>query len=59
MFLAREMTGLSLNQIGEYFGGRDHSTVLYATQKIRKLSESDARTRETLEILRKRIRENG
>ena len=56
MFLARELTGLSLSEIGEYFGGRDHSTVLYATQKITKLSEQDLRTRENLEALRKKMR---
>nr|MDQ3957701.1 chromosomal replication initiator protein DnaA [Actinomycetota bacterium] len=35
MYLCRELTDLSLPKIGERFGGRDHSTVLYAMHKIR------------------------
>jgi chromosomal replication initiator protein len=34
MYLARQLTGLSLGQIGAYFGGRDHSTVLHACRKV-------------------------
>jgi chromosomal replication initiator protein len=34
MFLARKLTPMSLEEIGGYFGGRDHSTVIYALQKI-------------------------
>lgn len=34
MFLARELTGAPLIEIGAYFGGRDHSTVIYACQKV-------------------------
>jgi chromosomal replication initiator protein len=34
MYMARALTGLSLKQIGAYFGGRDHSTVLHACRKI-------------------------
>ncbi len=34
MYLARRLTGLSLEQIGAYFGGRDHSTVLHACRKV-------------------------
>jgi chromosomal replication initiator protein len=34
MYLARRLTGLSLEQIGAYFGGHDHSTVLHACRKI-------------------------
>jgi chromosomal replication initiator protein len=34
MYLARRLTGLSLQQIGAYFGGRDHSTVLHACRKV-------------------------
>ncbi len=40
MYLACEMTELSLKEIGEFFGGRDHSTVLHARDKIKeKLSD--------------------
>jgi chromosomal replication initiator protein len=34
MYLARQLTGLSLEQIGSYFGGRDHTTVLHACRKV-------------------------
>ncbi len=34
MYLARRLTSLSLDEVGGYFGGRDHSTVLYAVQRI-------------------------
>ena len=43
MYLAKEMTDYSLPKIGESFGGRDHTTVLYACNKIRediKMSEA-------------------
>ena len=41
MALAKELTNHSLPEIGERFGGRDHTTVLYATRKIAQLRESD------------------
>jgi chromosomal replication initiator protein len=41
MYLARLLTGLSLQQIGTYFGGRDHSTVLHACHKIEEQLEQD------------------
>jgi chromosomal replication initiator protein len=34
MYLARQLTGLSLQQIGAFFGGRDHTTVLHACRKV-------------------------
>jgi chromosomal replication initiator protein len=42
MYLARRLTGLSLGQIGAYFGGRDHSTVLHACRKIEEAIQRDA-----------------
>lgn len=42
MFLARQLTGKSMHQIGDHFGGRDHTTVLHAVRKTRSLLESDA-----------------
>ncbi len=42
IYLSRRMTTLSLQHIGEYFGGRDHSTVLHSCRKIDKLLESDS-----------------
>ena len=46
MTLAKELTNHSLPEIGEAFGGRDHTTVLYATRKIAELRESDQRVSE-------------
>ena len=42
MYLARQLTGSSLEEIGSYFGGRDHSTVLHACRKIRDVLGRDA-----------------
>ena len=42
MYLARKLTGLSLDQIGAYFGGRDHSTVLHACRKVEQALTSNA-----------------
>ena len=46
MALAKELTNHSLPEIGEAFGGRDHTTVLYATRKIAELKETDRRVAE-------------
>ncbi len=46
MSLAKELTNHSLPEIGNAFGGRDHTTVLYATRKIAELKESDHRIEE-------------
>ena len=46
MSLAKELTSHSLPEIGEAFGGRDHTTVLYATRKVAALRESDLRIEE-------------
>ena len=41
MYLARRITQMSLEEIGGYFGGRDHSTVLHAVRKITRLAQED------------------
>ncbi len=53
MALAKELTNHSLPEIGEEFGGRDHTTVLHACRKVKELRESDARISEDyLNLLR-------
>jgi chromosomal replication initiator protein len=42
MYLSRELTDYSLPKIGEEFGGRDHTTVIHAHEKISKLLQTDA-----------------
>lgn len=55
MYLMRQHTDLSLPRIGEEFGGKDHTTVLYSCDKIGQLRESDATVDQTLRQLSDRI----
>ena len=59
MFLCRELTDLSLPQIGIRFGGRDHSTVIHATNKIRQLMKEKTTTYEQVTELTERIRQQA
>ena len=59
MFLARKVTRHSLEEIGGYFGGRDHSTVLYAIQKLEKKQREHAPTCELLGSLLTQIGYRG
>ena len=53
MALARELTNHSLPEIGDAFGGRDHTTVLHACDRIKNLRDSERRTGEDyLNLLR-------
>jgi len=51
MALAKELTTHSLPEIGDAFGGRDHTTVLHACRKIQELASSDARMKEDYDNL--------
>jgi len=53
MYLARELTDFSLPQLGESFGGRDHTTVLYSCDKIRTEKEADINLQTALDEIRK------
>ena len=55
MYLARELTDTSLPRIGEMFGGRDHTTVIHAYDKIGRARNEDAKLSQTLKELVKRI----
>ncbi len=51
MSLAKELTNHSLPEIGDQFGGRDHTTVLHACKRVKLLRESDTRVREDYQNL--------
>ncbi|WP_347240080.1 chromosomal replication initiator protein DnaA [Phormidium sp. FACHB-592] len=55
MYLMRHHTDLSLPKIGEEFGGKDHTTVMYSCDKISQLKESDPSMAQTLRQLGDRI----
>lgn len=57
MYLARELTDYSLPDIGGFFGGRDHTTVIHACDKISKELASRKDTREVVERLTGLIKE--
>jgi chromosomal replication initiator protein len=53
MALAKELTTLSLPDIGDAFGGRDHTTVIHACRKVEELLNDDLKTKEDYENLQK------
>ncbi|MER1999439.1 MAG: chromosomal replication initiator protein DnaA, partial [Lysinibacillus sp.] len=52
MFLSRELTDYSLPKIGEEFGGRDHTTVIHAHEKIASLLKNDTQLQQDLKQIR-------
>jgi chromosomal replication initiator protein len=55
MYLMRQHTDLSLPRIGEAFGGKDHTTVMYSCDKINQLQQKDWELSQTLSELSDRI----
>lgn len=53
MALAKELTSLSLPDIGDAFGGRDHTTVIHACKKVAELSRTDSKINEDYNSLQK------
>jgi chromosomal replication initiator protein len=53
MYLAKQLTPRSLPEIGRKFGGRDHTTVIYAIRKIEELRTGDPSLSEDIETLRR------
>lgn len=56
MYLAKNLTDKSLKAIGENFGGRDHSTVIYSCKTVQDLMETDAIFKDTVSELEKKIK---
>jgi chromosomal replication initiator protein len=57
MALAKDLTEHSLPEIGDAFGGRDHTTVLHACRTIRTLMETDGKLKEDWEKLNRKLSE--
>ncbi len=59
MFLARELTDSSLPRIGQEFGGRDHTTVIHACERVRAEMQRDPYLAATVEALIQQLRKGG
>lgn len=55
MYLVRELTSHALTEVGAYFGGRNHATVIHACRKINNLQTKDPSIRATLEEIRESL----
>ena len=51
MYLARQLTHASLSEVGRAFGGKDHTTVLHAVDKLQTLLQDDPKLRKTIDGL--------
>lgn len=56
MYLAKNLTNKSLKAIGDQFGGRDHSTVIYSCKTVQDLLDTDMTIKEDVNVLEKKIR---
>ncbi|MFC4024178.1 chromosomal replication initiator protein DnaA [Oceanobacillus longus] len=56
MYLSRELTDFSLPKIGEEFGGRDHTTVIHAHEKISRLLEQDSDLNRDIEDIKEKLK---
>lgn len=56
IYLSRELTSLSLPELGDYFGGRDHTTILHAYEKIKKDIKKDQKAKSLVDKLLSEIR---
>jgi chromosomal replication initiator protein len=56
MFIAKELTQKSLPEIGELFGGRDHTTVLHAVRKISEERQHDPHLNHELHVLEQSLK---
>ncbi|PMQ01285.1 MAG: chromosomal replication initiation protein DnaA [Dictyoglomus sp. NZ13-RE01] len=59
MYLARTLTDISLPKIGEEFGGRDHTTVLHAYEKIQELYQSDVTIKKVIQDIQNRLKNSN
>lgn len=56
MYLCRDLTSLSLPRIGEVFGGRDHTTVMYAIERVKKIMETEREVYDRVQELSTNLR---
>ena len=59
MYICREMTDFSMTEIGENFGGRDHTTVMHSMNKIKDSLITDPTLDSTLENLKRQVNESN
>jgi chromosomal replication initiator protein len=59
MYLTRQLTGSSYHQIGKYFGGRDHTTVLHACRKTESMIQEDTELRVTADEVTEQLKATG
>lgn len=52
MFLCRDLMGLSLSNVGVYFGGRDHTTVIHAVKTIKNKIQNDERVKDQIDSVK-------
>ncbi|MBQ7124439.1 MAG: chromosomal replication initiator protein DnaA [Oscillospiraceae bacterium] len=57
MYVIKDITQMSMAAIGDEFGGRDHSTVVYAISQTEKMMKTDSRLREIIEDITKNVRD--
>ena len=58
MYLSRKLTEMSLPKIGEEFGGRDHTTVIHAYEKISENVKTDESLQRTIDDITKKLTQN-